>query len=157
MPATKTFHYNSIDATGRKSKGTVEAANEAAAMHMLKQRGEVPLELTAAGHGLNRELTIPGLGNRTKLKDLAVFARQFATMTASGMSLLRSLAILEDQTSAASLRKAVGEVRVDVAAGVSLSAALAKHDRILPQLMIAMVRAGYWAAWVGEATKGACR
>ncbi|HEX2291311.1 MAG TPA: type II secretion system F family protein [Pseudonocardiaceae bacterium] len=142
MPATKTFHYNSIDSTGRKSKGTVEAANESAAMHMLKQRGEVPLELTAAGQGLNRQLTIPGLGNRTKLKDLAVFARQFATMTASGMSLLRSLAILEEQTSAAALKKAIGEVRTDVAGGVSLSASMAKHDKVFPRLMIAMIRAG---------------
>jgi type IV pilus assembly protein PilC len=142
MPATKTFHYNSIDSTGRKAKGTVEAANESAAMHMLKQRGEVPLELTAAGQGLNRELKIPGLGNRTKLKDLAVFARQFATMTASGMSLLRSLAILEEQTSSAALKKAVGEVRTDVAGGVSLSASLAKHEKVFPRLMVAMIRAG---------------
>ena len=142
MPATKTFYYNSIDSTGRKTKGTVEAANESAAMHMLKQRGEVPLELAAAGQGLNRELKIPGLGNRTKLKDLAVFARQFATMTASGMSLLRSLSILEEQTSAPALRKAVGEVRTDVAGGVSLSSAMAKHDKVFPRLMIAMIRAG---------------
>src|SRR5829696_9372937 len=113
MPATKTFHYNSIDAHGRKTKGTVEAANETAATHLLRQRGEVPLELSQAGQGLNRDLKIPGLGNRTKLKDLAVFARQFATMTASGMSLLRSLSILEEQTTAASIKKATGEVRTD--------------------------------------------
>jgi type IV pilus assembly protein PilC len=142
MPATRTFHYNSIDATGRKSKGTVEAANETAATHMLRQRGEVPLELSAAGQGLNMDLKIPGLGNRVKGKDLAVFARQFATMTASGMSLLRSLAILEEQTSAPALKRATGEIRTDVAAGVSLSTALARHDRVFPRLMIAMVRAG---------------
>jgi type IV pilus assembly protein PilC len=142
MPATKTFHYNSIDSTGRKTKGTVEAANESAAMHMLKQRGEVPLELTAAGQGLNKDLKIPGLGNRTKLKDLAVFARQFATMTASGMSLLRSLSILEEQTSAATLKKAVSEVRTDVAGGVSLSASMARHEKVFPRLMVAMIRAG---------------
>ncbi|MFG1608727.1 type II secretion system F family protein [Actinoplanes sp. NPDC049265] len=142
MPATKTFHYNSIDSTGRKTKGTVEAANEAAAMHMLKTRGEVPLELTVAGQGLNRDLKIPGLGNRTKLKDLAVFARQFATMTSSGMSLLRSLSILEEQTSAPALKKAVTEVRTDVAGGVSLSAAMGKHEKQFPRLMVAMVRAG---------------
>jgi len=121
MPATKTFHYSSIDSTGRKTKGTVEAANETAAGHVLRQRGEVPLELVQAGQGLNRDLKIPGMGNRTKLKDLAVFARQFATMTASGMSLLRSLSILEEQTTAAALKRAVGEVRTDVAGGVSLS------------------------------------
>ena len=110
MPVTKTYHYNSIDVTGRKSKGTVEAPNESAAMNMLKQRGEVPLELTAAGQGMNAAVKIPGFGNKTKLKDLAVFARQFATMTASGMSLLRSLAILEEQTSSPPLKKAVGDV-----------------------------------------------
>ena len=142
MPATKTFHYNSIDAQGRKTKGTVEAANETAATQMLRGRGEVPLELTQAGRGLNQDLKIPGLGNRTKLKDLAVFARQFATMTASGMSLLRSLAILEEQTSAPTLKKAVGEISSDVASGGSLSASMAKHDRVFPRLMVAMIRAG---------------
>jgi type IV pilus assembly protein PilC len=142
MPATKTFHYSSIDSTGRKTKGTVEAANETAAGHVLRQRGEVPLELVQAGQGLNRDLKIPGMGNRTKLKDLAVFARQFATMTASGMSLLRSLSILEEQTTAAALKRAVGEVRTDVAGGVSLSSAMSKHDRVFPRLMVAMIRAG---------------
>jgi type IV pilus assembly protein PilC len=142
MAATKTFQYSSIDSAGRKTKGTVEAANETAAGHVLRQRGEVPLELVQAGQGLNMELKIPGLGNRTKLKDLAVFARQFSTMTASGMSLLRSLSILEEQTTAPTLKKAVGEVRTDVAGGVSLSAAMGKHDRVFPRLMVAMIRAG---------------
>ncbi|RZU52246.1 type IV pilus assembly protein PilC [Krasilnikovia cinnamomea] len=142
MAATKTFQYSGIDASGRKTKGTVEAANEVAASNLLRQRGETPLEMTQAGQGLSKELSIPGFGNRIKLKDLAVFARQFATMTASGMSLLRSLSILEEQTSAPALKKAVGEVRADVAGGVSLSAAMAKHDKAFPRLMVAMVRAG---------------
>ena len=142
MPATKTFHYNSIDASGRKMKGTLEAVNETAASHLLRQRAEVPLELTQSGHGLNMDLKIPGLGNKTKLKDLAVFSRQFATMTSSGMSLLRSLAILEEQTSSPPLKRAVGEIRTDVAGGVSLSSAMARHDRVFPRLMIAMIRAG---------------
>ncbi|GIF19127.1 type IV pilus assembly protein PilC [Actinoplanes tereljensis] len=151
MPTTKTFHYNSIDAAGRKSKGTVEAPNEAAATQTLRQRGEVPLEVTEAGQGLNRDLKIPGLGGRTTLKDLAVFSRQFATMTASGMSLLRSLAILEEQTSSPPLRKALGEVRTDVSGGVSLSASMAKHEKVFPRLMIAMVRAGETGGMIDRA------
>ncbi|MEU7907039.1 type II secretion system F family protein [Actinoplanes sp. NPDC049118] len=142
MPATKTFHYNSIDAQGRKTKGTLEAANEAAATQLLRQRGEVPLGMSQAGHGLNQDLKIPGLGNRVKLKDLAVFARQFSTMTASGMSLLRSLSILEEQTASAPLKRATAEISSDVSGGVSLSAAMAKHDRVFPRLMVAMIRAG---------------
>jgi type IV pilus assembly protein PilC len=151
MPATKTFHYNSIDATGRKVKGTVEAANETAATHMLRQRGEVPLELTAAGQGLNMDLKIPWLANRVKLRDLAVFARQFATMTASGMSLLRSLAILEEQTPGTALKRAAAEVRADVASGISLSAAMAKHDKTFPRLMVAMIRAGETGGMIDRA------
>ncbi|GAA2522164.1 type II secretion system F family protein [Winogradskya humida] len=151
MPATKTFHYNSIDSTGRKTKGTVEAVNETAATSMLRQRGEVPLEMVAAGQGLQMDIKIPGLGNRTKLKDLAVFARQFATMTASGMSLLRSLAILEEQTTAASLKRAIGEVRGDVSGGLSLSGSMAKHDKIFPRLMVAMVRAGEAGGMIDKA------
>jgi type IV pilus assembly protein PilC len=142
MPATKTFHYNSIDATGRKTKGTVEAPNESAATNVLRQRGETPLDLIEAGQGLNMELKIPGLGGRVKLKDLAVFARQFATMTASGMSLLRSLAILEEQTAPGKLKTALGEIQADVSSGISLSSAMGKHDRVFPRLMIAMIRAG---------------
>jgi type IV pilus assembly protein PilC len=151
MPATKVFRYSSIDAGGHRTKGTVEAPNEAAATNILRQRGEVPLEVAEAGQGLNRELKIPGLGNRVKLKDLAVFARQFATMTASGMSLLRSLSILEEQTASPPLKKAIGEVRSDVAGGVSLSGAMAKHDRIFPRLMIAMVRAGETGGMIDRA------
>jgi type IV pilus assembly protein PilC len=151
MSSTKIFHYNSIDAHGKRAKGTVEAPNEAAATHLLRQRGEVPLEVTEAGQGLNRDLKIPGLGNRVKLKDLAVFSRQFATMTASGMSLLRSLSILEEQTPSPPLKKAIGEVRTDVSGGISLSAAMAKHDKVFPRLMNAMIRAGEAGGMIDQA------
>ncbi|MFC7531332.1 type II secretion system F family protein [Actinoplanes sp. GCM10030250] len=151
MPTTKTFHYEAIDATGKKAKGTIEAPNEAAATHMLRTRGEVPLGVTEAGQGLQRDLKIPGLGGRLKLKDLAVFARQFATMTASGMSLLRSLSILEEQTSSPPLKRAIGEVSTDVAAGGGLSASMAKHDRVFPRLMIAMIRAGEAGGMIDKA------
>ncbi|MFC4070701.1 type II secretion system F family protein [Actinoplanes subglobosus] len=151
MASTKTFTYHAIDASGKKAKGTIEAPNEAAATHMLRQRGEVPLDLIEAGHGLQMEIKIPGLGNRVKLKDLAVFARQFATMTASGMSLLRSLAILEEQTSSLPLKKALGEVRTDVAGGAGLSASMVKHDRVFPRLMIAMIRAGETGGMIDKA------
>jgi len=151
MPATKTFHYNSIDAQGRRTKGTLEAANEIAATQLLRSRGEAPLELSQAGQGLSKDLKIPGLGNRVKLKDLAVFSRQFATMTSSGMSLLRSMAILEEQTAAVPLKKALGEIRIDISAGGSLSASMAKHDKIFPRLMVAMVRAGEAGGMIDKA------
>jgi type IV pilus assembly protein PilC len=140
--ATKTFEYRTVDPGGKKTKGKVEAASEDAAIHALRQQGVVPLSVTESGTGMRREVKIPGFGGKTKLKDLAVFSRQFATMSASGMSLLRALAILEEQTEAATLKTALGDIRNDVEGGASLSGAMARHDRVFPLLMIAMIRAG---------------
>ncbi|HWG99269.1 MAG TPA: type II secretion system F family protein [Pilimelia sp.] len=141
MPATKTFQHRSLDASGKRTRGRVEAANETAAAQSLRQRGLVPLSVTETGSGLQRDISVPGMG-RVTLKDLTVFARQFATMTASGMSLLRSLSILEEQTPNPKLKKALGEVRNDIGAGYALSAAMAKHPKVFPALMVAMIKAG---------------
>jgi type IV pilus assembly protein PilC len=147
---TKTFEYQVVDSRGKQAKGTIDAANESAAATLLRQQGMSPLSISPQNSVLRKELKIPGLGSRTTLKDLSVFARQFATMTTSGMSLLRSLAILEEQSTKPSLRKAIGEVRADIEGGVSLSGALAKH-KVFPPLMVAMIRAGETGGFLDNA------
>jgi type IV pilus assembly protein PilC len=139
--ATKTFQYETIDAKGARERGKVDAADESAASQTLRQRGQTPLSLTETGSGLKRDISIPGMG-RVKLKDLSIFTRQFATLINSGMTLLRSLTIMVDQTANPRLRKALDEVRSDISNGTSLSVALAKDEKIFPPLMVAMVRAG---------------
>ncbi len=152
MPATlRKFDYEAIDASGKKSKGRIEAASDGAAASSLRTQGVTPLSLVEAGTGLQRELSIPGLGGRVKLKDLAVFARQFATMSASGLSLLRSLAILEEQTPNPKLAQSLRDVRRDVESGLSLSASMAKQDKIFPRLMISMVAAGETGGFLDRA------
>ncbi|MCW2640290.1 MAG: putative type pilus biosis protein PilC [Dactylosporangium sp.] len=151
MAMSKTFDYKIVDVSGKHTKGKVEATNEAAAVQILRQQGLVPVSMSEAGSLLHKELSIPGLSGRTTLKDLAVFARQFATMTASGMSLLRSLVVLEEQAAKASLKKAIGEVRADIEGGVSLSVAMAKHRKVFPPLMVAMIRAGETGGFLDSA------
>jgi type IV pilus assembly protein PilC len=73
---------------------------------------------------------------------MTVMARQLATMVSSGLSLLRALYVLEEQTEAPKLRRAISEVRQDVEAGLSLSQAMAKHPRVFNKLFVAMVQAG---------------
>jgi type IV pilus assembly protein PilC len=90
---------------------------------------------------MNRELALPWKG-RVKLKDLAVMARQFATMINSGLSLLRALSILSEQTSNSTLAKALADVRASVEAGQQLSSSMARHPSVFPRLMINMIRAG---------------
>ncbi|EXG81058.1 type II secretion system F family protein [Cryptosporangium arvum] len=149
--ANKIFEYQSVDTSGKRTRGKVNAPNTGAAIQILRQQGVVPLSVTPAGTGLKTEISLPGLGSRTTLRDLSVFSRQFATMTSSGMSLLRCLSVLEEQTSRASLRKALTEARVDVEGGTPLSDALGRHPKVFPTLMVALVRAGEAGGFLDDA------
>lgn len=151
MPATKTFEYRSVDAQGKRAKGKIEAVNETAAASQLRQQGVIPLALVESTSILQRDFTIPGFNSRVTLKELAVLSRQFATMAASGISLLRALAVLEDQATKPKLKQALADIRSEVEAGSTLSAALGKYDRIFPVLMVAMVKAGETGGFLDSA------
>ena len=71
-----------------------------------------------------------------------IATRQLSTMVQSGMSLLRSLYVIEEQTESDMLREILAEVRKDVEGGTALSQALAKHPDVFNDLYIAMVEAG---------------
>jgi type IV pilus assembly protein PilC len=137
-----TFAYKVRDKGGKMISGTLEADSQSLVASKLKQMGFSPLlieeQKTKAG---KKELHMPW-GGRVKSKDLAVFSRQFATMINSGLSLLRALNILAEQTENTKLAETVGAVRADIEAGSSLSGALAKHPKVFKRLYVAMIRAG---------------
>src|SRR4051795_3485113 len=140
--ATTTFEYSVRDKGGKMVNGTIEADTPALVASKLKAMGYAPISINESNTGLKKEISIPGFGKKVKLKDLAVMSRQFATMINSGLSLLRALTILTEQTESPELARVIGEVRNDVETGNSLSAAMAKHERVFPPLMVNMTRAG---------------
>jgi type IV pilus assembly protein PilC len=71
-----------------------------------------------------------------------VFSRQFATMINSGLPILRALAILADQTNNKELARVLGECRLDIEQGSSLSAAIQKHPKVFNNLFVSMVKSG---------------
>jgi type IV pilus assembly protein PilC len=143
MAATATFSYSVRDRAGKLISGTLDAESESAVARRLKGMGYAPVSITQSNAGLSKEIKIPGLGaKKIKLKDLAVFSRQFATMINSGLSLLRALTILTEQTENKRLAEVIGEVRNDVQAGSSLSGAMGKHPDVFPPLMVNMSKAG---------------
>ncbi|MGN6606229.1 MAG: type II secretion system F family protein [Jatrophihabitans sp.] len=150
--ATRTYAYEAIDASGKRSKGKLEATSESTAAASLKQQALTPLFIGETGKGLQQEIQIPGLRRkRVSSKDLAIFSRQFATMNGAGLSLLRSLAILETQTEQPKLAAAIKDVRREVEGGLSLSAAMARQDDVFPRLMVAMINAGETGGFLDSA------
>jgi type IV pilus assembly protein PilC len=94
-----------------------------------------------ASAGLKTELKLP-FGGKPKMKDISIFSRQFATMINSGLSLLRSLNILAEQTENKVFAQVITDVRNDVERGASLSQALGKHPKVFSKLYVSMVKAG---------------
>lgn len=146
--ATKTkptqWAYKGLDTAGKPAKGVLEAASEAHAIQQLKARGVMPDKLTqkGGGTGLQQEITIPGLERRPSLKDLAILTRQLSTMVNAGVSILRALTIVKSQTDNAMLRRTLEEISAKVEGGTALSVALEEFPRIIPPIMVHLVRAG---------------
>jgi type IV pilus assembly protein PilC len=140
----RTFDYKSRDSTGKLIKGKLDAATEGAVVSKLKVMGLAPVDIqeSTSGTGLQREITFGGTGKAIGLKDLAVMARQMSTMTGAGLSLLKTLDILSQQTLNKKLATILTTVTRDVESGSSFSQALAKHPVDFPPLMISMIRAG---------------
>ena len=89
--------------------------------------------------------------NGVKAGDLAVFSRQLSTMTSSGMSILRALYVLEEQTENKMLKETIVAVRKDVEAGLPLSDAMERHPKVFNTLFVAMTRAGETGGVLEEA------
>ena len=136
----ETFTYKVRDQKGAMVTGELVGDNADLVMAKLREMRYIPLEVKQKKTGLQKEISLrPG---RVKLKDLAVFSRQFATMINSGLPLLRTLAILEEQSEAPTLKKIVGEMRLDVEKGTSLSQAMGRHPRAFSRLYVSMCKAG---------------
>jgi type IV pilus assembly protein PilC len=149
MAEQATFEYTVRDRSGKTRTGTMTAASSKAVADRLRDSGYAPVSITEQKESLGqREITLP-FGGKVKLVDLAIFARQFATMINSGLSLIRALNILAQQTENKKLAEIISDIRSEVEQGRPLSAAMAAHDAF-PKLFIAMVRAGETAGLLDQ-------
>ena len=142
MATATTFTYVVRDRAGVTKTGTLDAADQRAVAAKLRGMGYAPVSITQRRQStLRKDLSIPGFGGKVGLKDLAIFARQFATMINSGLSLIRALNILTEQTDNKRLATILGEIRTEIESGKGLSETLAQHKEF-PKLFVAMVKAG---------------
>jgi type IV pilus assembly protein PilC len=145
-----TFGFRAVDLAGVPSRGEVEASSKAQVTEQLRQRGLIVLDVSEKHEAFKLE----NLFQRFKsvnLRNLSVFSRQFATLIASGMPMLRSLYTLEDQTEDEMLKPAIASLRADVEAGSSLHDAMERQPGIFDPLFRSMVKAGEGAGRLEEA------
>ena len=144
-----TFAYKALDPTGSTVQGEIEAEDKVAVASQLRSRGLIVVDIDEQGGGGD----IFERFKKVKADELTIATRQFSTMVSSGMSMLRSLYVLEEQQENPKLKDAFSNVRKDVEAGLSLSDALGRHPDIFNELYVAMVAAGETGGILEETLK----
>lgn len=139
---TTTYAYRAIDKAGEIQKGTLAGDDSDNVAERVRRIGLRPIEVTAKrGQFASREFSIPGFGGK-KADTLALFARQFSTMTASGTPILKCLTVLEHQAEDESFRSAIRAIRYDIENGDQLSEAIERQPAWFDEFFVAMIRSG---------------
>jgi len=153
-----TYNYVAKDALGKVITGTSEAENEQILVRRLREKGYWVQKVNAARAAAaakpakkGSQGSVMGSFGRVSGRDLAIFCRQFATMIDAGVSLVRCLAVLEEQTGSARLRQIIREIQTSVESGETLSRAVSRWPRIFSNLFVGLVRAGEVGGVLDEA------
>jgi type IV pilus assembly protein PilC len=133
------YTYKAMDKQGEMIQDKTEGSDTMAVAAHLRRQGLFVIDVKEQSVS-QKDILAPFKGIR--LGDLVIFSRQLATMINAGLSIVRSLYVLSEQTENPKLKDVVVDVRKDVEAGLFLSEALEKHPEAFSRLYVEMVKAG---------------
>lgn len=133
------YQFKSKDMSGKRYTGTIEAENLDAFYHILSERNQFCVSVREAG-GSSKDINLSK--KKLKLKELAIFSRQFATMLSSGLTVIKCLDVLYKQTHTKHLKSVILGVYEAVQKGDSLSKAMKAQNGTFPPLFLSMVESG---------------
>src|SRR5207249_4098255 len=106
------FQYTARELLGNEVTGLLTAASEQEAINTLSGRSLFPTRVVAVENAEAQKRTA---GKRVRSRYLSVFYAQLADLLHSGVPLLRSLELLQQQSSQPTLSAILKEVHADVA------------------------------------------
>jgi type IV pilus assembly protein PilC len=129
------FIWEGKDKRGHKVRGKALAANEQALRADLRKQGVAPTRVKTQGSGLRG-------GGKPQPQDIAVFARQLATMMAAGIPMVQAFEIIGNGHEKPSVQKLVLDIKANIEGGSTLHESLAKHPLYFDDLFVNLVEAG---------------
>jgi type IV pilus assembly protein PilC len=129
------FIWEGKDKRGHKVRGKALAANEQALRADLRRQGVAPTRVKTQGKGI-------GGGGKPQPQDIAVFARQLATMMSAGIPMVQAFEIIGNGHEKPSMQKLVLEIKSSIEGGSTLHESLAKHPLYFDDLFVNLVEAG---------------
>ena len=121
------YKYRAITGEGKPLEGTYNAKNKEEVVLMLRENKYYPVDIKEARDG--KDIRDFWIFSRVKIKDIAIFCRQFYTMFNAGVTIISCLDILHQQTENKKLKHVIGKVYEEVQKGLTFSEAL-KNTKI---------------------------
>lgn len=137
------FSYTAKSEDGRTLTGLLEVASERVVLEALHRQGLTVVSVKPV------KARVIG-SKRVGAEDVAVFARQMATLVDAGIPIVGGLEAVADQLENKSLRDAVVRVKAEVESGTNFTAAIAKQNAIFSPLFVSMIKAGEASGHLSE-------
>src|SRR4030065_705223 len=131
------FSYRATTLDGTIMEGVIEAANEKAAVEILKNTGIIPLKIAAPKESIKKRLSL-----RSSQGDLLIFTTELSELLHAGLPLDRSLNILSEVSESKEMKNIVQSILKSIREGNAFSDSLAQHPKVFPRLYVNMTRAG---------------
>src|SRR5271170_6498488 len=133
------FTFSGKDASGQKISGERVAPNKQALQQALRRERITPGAVREKG----KEFVMPTFGSgKVKVKDIAIFFRQFSVMIDAGLPLVQCLEILAANQESQSFQKTLTGVRTTVEGGSTLANAMRGFPNVFDDLTTNMIEAG---------------
>ena len=142
------YYFEAMDQTGQEIKDVVEASSQEEAQATIKQMGYFVTKLSVKksrkvagqqkGGKRAHSFALGGVGSRK----LTTFTRQLSILQDAGLPILRSLRILEQQSTGGALKNCLIDVCEEIEGGATLSEAMAKSPKAFNRLYVNMIKAG---------------
>jgi general secretion pathway protein F len=151
------YEFTALDGKGRNSKGLIEGDTPRQVRQLLRERGLTPLDVREVSERRGPRGTVPPPGRQAAgaaqpkavrrsggigSTELALFTRQLATLTRSGLPLDEALTAVSQQSESKRVQRVTLGVRSRVVEGNSLASAMAEFPNAFPVLFRATVEAG---------------
>jgi type IV pilus assembly protein PilC len=132
------FVYEGTNRRGQKVKGEIPGKNIALAKAQLRKQGINVLSIRKKSKNLLAFL------NQKKITalDIAIFARQLATMMKAGVPLVQSFEIVAEGLDNPSMREVVLGLKGEIEGGSSFAGALKKYPQYFDDLFCSLVSSG---------------
>lgn len=136
-----TYIYKAKKNASETVAGKINASSEDEAIDLINQLGLLPIAVEEEEYGSDASIANV---KKTKIRsrEVYLFSRQLANLLKSGVTILKALSIIEDQTTNLYFKSIISKISMDIKNGRPFSDALADFPKVYSPLYITMVKAG---------------